>query len=375
MEQCTRQIIGSSIIIGSSSTSIAKPTSAYDAELLRGVSPLLSSSNSITAAASQSSSKAVGESISGAISGAALATVKTAVKFPLDTVAVRLQTQSNTQYDTFKEVAQLFNGCYDGAALSLLFNIPAGAVFFAVKDFTKAILKESTANEPLPKWLTTSIAVAVAQIPYWAVRNPSEVVKVRQQAGVNGYGNGVSAISAIQQTLNTTRSNSATTSSTAATFGINEFYLGYWENILYAYPADVIKFVAYESITSGRKKENLSPLEGAIAGATATAIAQFITTPLDVVRNRLMTKTKTTDTTTIGKQKKKNFSNGTNESSSSLSYLETLQTLAKEEGINGLFAGVTPRVGKAILSGAVQFATYEETKQKITNFVAPTSPK
>ena len=64
---------------------------------------------------------------------------------------------------------------------------------------------------------------------------------------------------------------------------ISELYTGYLENMLYAYPADVIKFVAYESLTKGRK--DLSPFEGARAGAISTAIAQLVTTPLDVVRN------------------------------------------------------------------------------------------
>ena len=52
-----------------------------------------------------------------------------------------------------------------------------------------------------------------------------------------------------------------------------------------------------------------------------------------------------------------------------LSYLETLTKLAKDEGVSGLFAGATPRVGKAFISGAIQFATYEETKQAIANLI------
>lgn len=50
-------------------------------------------------------------------------------------------------------------------------------------------------------------------------------------------------------------------------------------------------------------------------------------------------------------------------------YLDALTNLAKEEGISGLFAGAAPRVGKAILSGAIQFATYEETKQSIAKIL------
>jgi solute carrier family 25 S-adenosylmethionine transporter 26 len=45
-----------------------------------------------------------------------------------------------------------------------------------------------------------------------------------------------------------------------------------------------------------------------------------------------------------------------------------LTTIAREEGIGALFAGSFPRLGKALLSGAIQFATYEETKQKMGEF-------
>jgi solute carrier family 25 S-adenosylmethionine transporter 26 len=283
------------------------------------------------------------------VAGASLGAVKTVVKFPLDTATVRLQ-MPNSDY-SIRDLTSLFNGSYNGITLSLLSNIPAGAVFFAFKDATKASLKASPSFFDAPKWLTTSIAVAVAQVPYWIVRNPGEVIKVRQQAGIDGYGNGVSAFKAVQKTFTESSSNGTTTLD-----GIEEFYTGYWENIAYAYPADVIKFVAYEALTKGRK--DLSPIEGAEAGALATACAQLITTPLDVIRNRLMTR-KDRNGVSLSKDE-----NDLNES-----YLEALIRLSSEEGVKGLFAGASPRVGKAILSGAIQFAAYEETKQSIAKMI------
>ena len=280
------------------------------------------------------------ESISGFIAGASLAATKTLVKYPLDTATVRLQ-MPNSKY-SITDIFSLFGGSYNGITLSLLSNIPGGAVFFAVKDATKASLRNS-AFSTSPKWITTSIAVGVALLPYWIVRNPSEVIKVRQQAGVEGYGSGVSAIDAVKLTL-------AEASSNGTTFdGIKEFYSGYGENIIYGFPADVIKFVSYEAFTGGRR--DLTPLEGARAGAFATALAQFITTPFDVIRNRLMS----------GKGRK--------EGQGLENYLQSLVTLAQEEGFSGLFAGSSPRVAKAFLSGAIQFATYEETKQSIVKLL------
>jgi solute carrier family 25 S-adenosylmethionine transporter 26 len=287
------------------------------------------------------------ESVSGFVAGASVSVTKTLIKFPLDTATVRVQ-MPNSQY-SIRDPFGLFKGCFNGISLTLLLNIPAGAVFFSVKDAVKTAIKSSDGSiANMPVWLRTSFAVLLALPPYWLVRNPSEVVKVRQQANIDGYGGDVSAIDAIKQTFKSDSKDDGEGNNAS------DFYTGYRENVLYAFPADVIKFVAYESITKGRK--DISPFEGAGAGAVATALAQLVTTPLDVVRNRLMT--------------------GKNGDGSSLSleeknkgYIGSLITLGKEEGLSGLFAGTIPRVSKAVLSGAIQFATYEETKQSMSKIL------
>jgi solute carrier family 25 (mitochondrial S-adenosylmethionine transporter), member 26 len=295
---------------------------------------------SIPVVAHASSSNAKEESISGFVAGAFLSFAKTLVKYPLDTATVRLQ-MPKADY-TIRDPVRLFRGAYDGVLSPLLANVPAGAVFFAVQDATKATL---AANFALPRWLRTCVAVAVAQGPYWLVRNPSEVVKTRQQARVAGY-DGVSALQAYQYILEPNNSTRQV---------LEAFYTGYWENIIYAYPADVVKFVCYEQLTGKLKSSRKpTPAEGAVAGAVATAVAQYVTTPLDVVRNRVM----------AGQQQQERSP----EKATMQRYAESLFTLAREEGYNGLFAGASPRVGKAILSGAIQFATYEETKQELAKF-------
>jgi hypothetical protein len=287
---------------------------------------------------------ALQESISGFISGTAVSTVKTLVKYPLDTATVRLQ-MPNTEY-TIRNLPMLFSGSFDGIVAPLLSNIPAGAVFFAVKDATKTALKES--GIPLPKLALTSAAVAMAIPPYWLLRNPSEVIKTRIQVRAEGYYEGMSTIDAFKVALAQKDGNTKTN---IAGGGLSELYQGYSENVLYGFPADIIKFVAYDYLTGGKGKASVSPVEGAVYGALSTAIAQLSTTPLDVLRNRIMA---------VSKEEQ-----GIDEE---MTYIERLVKIAKEEGIEELFAGSTPRVAKAMLSGAIQFATYEETKQKIGQF-------
>lgn len=353
------------------------------------------------------------ESVSGFFAGAALTVAKTVVKYPLDTATVRLQMpNSPINYRDIRNLPALFDNVYQGISLPLLTNIPAGAVFFAVKDAVQAALLQTetitTQNPNVDRIWRTCCAVAVAQIPYWIVRNPSEVVKTRQQAKIPPYDqlNAIDAywqvrqdrIAQLQQLVNTNVNSSSSLPlwSTIGGGGWDAYYTGYFENVLYAYPADVIKFVVYEQLSASilqqqRQQQNynswntqrgkkLSPIQGALAGATATAVAQFLTTPLDVVRNRVMANTgpqqpnkqlqstKSTFASKNGEEKETMDKNKPDSASVLSSYWNELAALAREEGWKGLFAGATPRVGKALLSGAIQFATYEETKQQVAQF-------
>jgi solute carrier family 25 (mitochondrial S-adenosylmethionine transporter), member 26 len=286
--------------------------------------------------------------VSGFYAGAAITCAKTFIKYPLDSVTVRRQVPYAVDHRAEKEsihsldrqsLEKLFAGCYRGVAGPLLVNVPAGAVFFAAKDATKATLSKVGIDMSI----ATCVAVSVALLPYWLVRNPSEVVKTRQQASLEGYGDGVSLLDA----YNRVRSDS----------GCEAFYTGYWENIFYSLPADIIKFLVYDSLSNGRS--GLQPFEGAVYGALSTVVAQLATTPLDVVRNRVMTDVSSSLSI-----------NDSNESTASSQYLERLLQVAKDEGLAGLFAGTTPRIAKAILSGAIQFATYEETKRQFLNWIS-----
>lgn len=324
--------LASAAVIATTTTTHA--TCANAAEKIDSVQPMKDSRPAFSLLTSKEEQmKTFQESISGFVAGGSLTLTKTFVKYPLDTATVRLQ-MPGTDY-SIRDPLRLFNQSYRGVLAPLLWNLPAGAIFFAVKDATKEALRPLD----LPRWISTSIAVAAAQCPYWIVRNPSEVVKTRQQANVDGYGEGTSTLDAFKMVYEEGGGKNGT--------GIDAFYSGYWQNILYAYPADVVKFVCYDAITRGKK--NLPPLEGAVAGAASTAIAQLVTTPLDVVRNRVM----------AGEEP---------ENEKPASYIGSLVKLAQEEGVEGLFAGASPRAGKAILSGAIQFATYEETKQKLNAF-------
>lgn len=312
-------------------------------------SPLIMPQSDSSTTTTTTTTSSVQESVSGFLSGAAVSAVKTVVKYPLDTAAVRLQmpaAAATTSY-SMRNLPRLFEGSYDGILGPLISNVPAGAVFFAVKDVVKSSIRDN-AGTALPRWVSTSVAVAAALPPYWLIRNPSEVVKTRIQAGSSGYG-GKTMMEAVRYSFQ--EQDDGDEGKRYYPTATASLYKGYVENILYGFPADILKFVAYDSLSEGKK--DLSPIKGAWYGALSTAMAQCVTTPLDVVRNRIMAEVEEP-------------TDSNNDSSNTVNYTDRLVKIAREEGVGALFAGTTPRIAKAAVSGALQFAAYEETKRKVT---------
>ena len=90
-----------------------------------------------------------------------------------------------------------------------------------------------------------------------------------------------------------------------------------------------------------------TPMQGAICGSISGAISSAVTTPLDVVKTRMMLGMKT-------KEGEPYAGRGT---------LRSLQTIAAEEGAGALFAGIGPRVGWITLGGFVFFGAYEKAQE------------
>ena len=200
-------------------------------------------------------------------------------------------------------------------------------MFFAVKDAAKQQLGPSLGAGTL----TTLIAVASANVPYWVVRNPTEVIKARRQAGQV-----VDARLAAQELW--------------SEVGVGGFYRGYASNISHTpslWTPLSLSYTTPSSRSSGARKPDgskLTPLEAAVGGAFASSCAQAVSTPLDVVRTRIMTARPDVPASGV---------------------LDSLRSIAASEGVGALYAGVTPKVARAIVSGALQFSVLEGVKDAV----------
>ena len=95
-------------------------------------------------------------------------------------------------------------------------------MFFGVKDVCRRQLLELG----LGRELATALAVGLANLPCWLVRCPSELIKTRQQTAVGAF------------------STLADLRAFVSAEGLSGVYSSYPSNLLYALPADLIKFLA-----------------------------------------------------------------------------------------------------------------------------------
>jgi solute carrier family 25 S-adenosylmethionine transporter 26 len=171
------------------------------------------------------------------------------------------------------------------------------------------------------------LAASLGEVAACAVRVPTEVVKQRAQASQFP-----SSMSALTYILNQRH-----------THGLahvwRELYRGWSITIIREVPFTVIQFPLWEALkrwrVNGTGRDEVSGLEGGLLGSVAGAVAAGITTPLDVLKTRMM----------LAKERQPMFT--------------MLSTILRESGPRAFFAGIGPRVGWISVGGAIFLGSYQ----------------
>lgn len=262
------------------------------------------------------------------LSGAVAGFTVDAVLFPLDTLKTRMQlaTPSPSQAASF---GPLIKSLYAGFGPAVAASAPAAAAFFAVYDYTKRILSQTELGQRFVP-LAHMLAAAAGDVSSSTVRVPFEVVKQRIQSGQYA-----TARAAIKGTM--------------ASQGVPGFFSGYGSLLLRELPFDALQFPLYEAFKSNWAKRTgvneLPTWQNSVCGSMAGAISATVTTPLDVVKTRLMTQ--------VGAVPKYH------------GIVHGLKTIAREEGPAALMSGVAPRVLWISMGGAVFFGAYEAARKSL----------
>ncbi|KAF5480723.1 hypothetical protein F2P56_001447 [Juglans regia] len=255
----------------------------------------------------------------GVIAGGTAGVVVETALYPIDTIKTRLQAAHGGAKINLK-------GLYSGLAGNLAGVLPASAVFVGVYEPAKQkLLKMFPENLSAAAHFT---AGAIGGIAASLIRVPTEVVKQRMQTGQF-----TSAPDAVRLIVSKE--------------GFKGLYAGYGSFLLRDLPFDAIQFCIYEQLRIGYKaaaKRDLNDPENALIGAFAGVLTGAITTPLDVIKTRLMI------------QGSANQYKGV---------FDCVQTIVREEGPPALLKGIGPRVLWIGIGGSIFFGVLESTKRSL----------
>ncbi|CAN3369340.1 succinate/fumarate mitochondrial transporter [Diutina catenulata] len=258
-------------------------------------------------------------------SGACAGTSTDLAFFPIDTVKTRLQAKGGF----FANGG--WHGIYKGLGSCVVASAPSASLFFVTYDSAKAYTKESMS--PVSSHM---LSASLGEIAACLVRVPAEVIKQRTQAGFTGATG-----------ANTSWSNFLYLIRNQSGEGVlRGLYRGWNTTIMREIPFTMIQFPLYEFLksrwseqlrvdSSAAVAQPLSLAKGAICGSIAGAIAAAATTPLDVIKTRIMLH------------------------ESRISVVELISQTYHEEGMRAFWRGVGPRTMWISAGGAIFLGCYE----------------
>lgn len=186
------------------------------------------------------------------------------------------------------------------------------------------------------------MAASCGEVTACLVRVPADVIKQRTQAGFKGVGLKASSWSNFLYLLQN-RSGEGL---------IRGLYRGWNTTIMREIPFTIIQFPLYERLKkewSLYENSSISLAKGAVCGSIAGGIAAASTTPLDVLKTRIMLHESRVPVFTLAK------------------------TILREEGYTAFFKGMGPRTCWIGAGGAVFLGCYELVSSTLEPyFAAPT---
>ncbi|RYP28319.1 hypothetical protein DL767_007279 [Monosporascus sp. MG133] len=272
--------------------------------------------------------------------------------YPLDTLKTRLQSRAGFF------ASGGFGGVYRGVGSALVGSAPGAAFFFCTYEGVKGLLSTaslSSSTIPLHAggWtdpLSHMLAASLGEVAACAVRVPTEVVKQRAQAGLHG-GSSWAALRAILSQR----------PAVGAAGVWRELYRGWGITVMREVPFTVIQFPLWEALKGwGRRRRRqrqqdaggvgvgtgaarmteeveveVGAAESALYGSLSGAVAAGVTTPLDVLKTRVM----------LSKERE--------------GVLAVLRGIWTAHGVRPFFAGVGPRVMWISAGGAIFLGSYQ----------------
>ncbi|KIW12973.1 hypothetical protein PV08_08160 [Exophiala spinifera] len=281
--------------------------------------------------------------------------------YPLDTLKTRLQSQDYVKlYKNANGTTNrsLFRGLYQGVGSIILMTIPSSGAFFTTYEALKYSLEDVVPPNStlyLPKPAVHALASGGAELVSCAILTPAEVLKQNAQMLSSGKKGSTSL-----QVLKNFRKQPT------------KLWRGYTALAARNLPFTGLQFPAFESLKNyfmaRRKDKKGAPVDGILERAGITAMsagiagsgAAWITTPIDVVKTRIMLAASGEDPPAKQEAKGKQSSflmHGIQ--SSRKSGFTVAKEILRTDGIRGLFRGALLRGCWTALGSGLYLGCYE----------------
>lgn len=285
-------------------------------------------------------------SIHSFILGSFAGMIGASIVYPIDMIKTRMQNQKGnslyTSYlDCFKKLIKNegFLGLYSGLLPQIIGVAPEKAIKLTLNDLIRGFGKRQSLNGDITiGW--EILAGSTAGLCQVVVTNPLEVSKIRLQTQgeyvrqLREQGKIINPKSALE---------------VVRELGLKGLYRGAPACLLRDIPFSSIYFPTYANIKKGifgldpgkqGKRSNLEPWELLVSGALAGMPAAFLTTPCDVIKTRIQSKTNMGDIPYTG-------------------ISDTFKRILREEGIRAFFKGGIARVCRSSPQFGFTLAAYE----------------
>ncbi|KAI0447137.1 mitochondrial carrier domain-containing protein [Xylaria telfairii] len=311
------------------------------------------------------------------LAGAAAAFTVDMMIYPLDTLKTRQQSQdflktfADPSSHTRLPSRQLFKGLYQGIGIVVVATLPAAGTFFTVYEVSKSFLGRHTG---LPQPFVHSGASAIAECSSCLVLTPAEVIKqnaqMLQQRIASGHGSPSGRSTSLQ----------ALRQLGGADAG-RRLLSGYTALVARNLPFTAIQFPIFEfargrawrrrrPTTGGREPERRGLLEtGVVTGTSAGLAGSFaalITTPMDVVKTRMMLSAGEQDDVRRGAHARMSKSRPARDNYNTRGGLAVAREVVAERGVAGLFRGAILRSVWTAVGSGLYLGMYEVAKTWLT---------
>ncbi|XP_054824530.1 uncharacterized protein LOC129322303 isoform X2 [Prosopis cineraria] len=268
-----------------------------------------------------------------AFSGALAGVCVSLCLHPVDTIKTVIQscgTEKKSIFHTGKSIVsdRGLPGLYRGITSSIACSAPTSALYTFTYESVKAALLPYLPKEYYS--FAHCVAGGCASIATSSIFTPSERIKQQMQVGSH-YRNCWFAMAEI-----------------ISKGGFYSLYAGWGAVLCRNVPHSVVKFYVYERLKQVMSSLPLSArpntFQTLLCGGLAGSAAAFVTTPFDVIKTRLQTQ----------------IPGSVNQYHS---VFHALCKIGKNEGVRGLYRGLTPRLIIYMSQGSLFFASYEFFKR------------